>query len=509
MSGLEVAGVVLGLFPELMKTTQVREKYVKLSSSAAAEKSVELELRVALRKFRIWQEQWLGREDRLDTGARALWGSQGWATIQNMLKTILTKHQQIQQISDTLQASQAQSRWKLAIARYKKLSESRLPGVVPLARLKQLVQELNIAIDAVWLYSETAFDSLHGILKPDLSPHISRRLLDLAVTSRAGTLELFSICCNASADCDLDLDFDRDNDFRRQLTSSDESMSLSFAILPPVSMRMQERRVVVENRLRSRPDVQEASNVIDPSKTHFQLFDIKAGTGNVIIVVDRQQEDEESFLRIRTEDASPRSNLEKLGGILQRVGEQKDQKILEAPERLSVAAKTRLAYQIVETGFFLLGTPWLSLIKSQNVFRFKDNRAQPNFMLQVQTLGLDDLLLDDPEALSETEQLFHIGVLLMEIALDGLDDRRLVMSSSQSIGLLQRLPLVERSMGAQYCKATAFCLQRHQTDQRFKSPQKYGSNHAKGWQEYLGSLLQDYHEQVLLVLRELQTLQNT
>lgn len=51
-------------------------------------------------------------------------------------------------------------------------------------------------------------------------------------------------------------------------------------------------------------------------------------------------------------------------------------------------------------------------------------------MLIVQTVDLDDLYFEDPNALSEAAQLFTIGVLLIEIA-----QRILLVELSKGPGL--------------------------------------------------------------------------
>ena len=119
-------------------------------------------------------------------------------------------------------------------------------------------------------------------------------------------------------------------------------------------------------------------------------------------------------------------------------------------------------------------------------------------MLEIQTLDINDLLSDDPGALSETSQLFRIGVLLMEIALDQPDSSFRTEDYEQDAERISKLPLVEQSMGTQYCKATAFCLSYQQPRIRFRGVEKYESKHFHDWESYLAEFLQEYYSQVFL-----------
>ena len=69
---------------------------------------------------------------------------------------------------------------------------------------------------------------------------------------------------------------------------------------------------------------------------------------------------------------------------------------------------------MIECGFYLLGTPWLASLSSKQLQRIETN-GRKHFVLEVQTVDLDDLYFEDPNTLSEAAKLFTIGVLLIEI----------------------------------------------------------------------------------------------
>lgn len=109
----------------------------------------------------------------------------------------------------------------------------------------------------------------------------------------------------------------------------------------------------------------------------------------------------------------------------------------------------------------------------------------------------------------------------MEIALDKPD----LHSRSDEVGeeayRISMLPLVEQSMGVQYCKATIFCLQYGSTSKPFQiskhsgerrpkpneppiqGTEKYRDENFDEWQNYLDTFLQQYHAQVYLRVKGL------
>ena len=502
MSGVEVGGLVNGVFPLLLSTLDAQKDLFKSSRSTIALQSFELDLQVGYQKFKIWQQKWLGQTNQTDASSKALWGAEGWSNVQGMLGRILEISQRIEKVYKALQTltdAQPRSRWKLAFVRLSKRHEPSFK------ELKDLAQEFNLAVDAIWLYSETVFDSLHGVLAPGLHAPNRDLLLTSALQSRSGSLKLYKLCCNDSSDCILDLDLKPDTNSKHRLSGTEGLVHLFYQLFTHTpNDPTQLRRLVVENLPESGASHSRPSDAHDYGDSDFQLFKIKSDIEEMIVPVERDGTKPSSCLRIekpRLEAVQLRSKPESLRTVLKRV---RQTSTLSPEEHFSVGAKVELAYKIIESGLFLLGTPWLSLLNSQNILRLKDiDGRRPSFVLEVQTFGLVDLLFDDSEAISEAKQLYHIGILLMEIALDGPSGSQNEKDSSRSNHLLSQLPLVEQIMGAQYCKATAFCLQHRQPKQRFNGLRKYEGSHSKDWEAYLSELLQDYYSQVFLRLEEL------
>lgn len=456
-------------------------------------KNLELDLQVGSEKFKIWNERWLGQKDQQDSGCKALWGAEGWEMVQRLLQRILQLTQQIELVLKDIKVpadSHLQSRWKVALLRLRKSPE---PSI---NELKRLVKDFNHAIDAIWLHSDAAFDALHGVVAPQCAP--IHDLIGSVLQSRSGSLQLYNLCCNESTDYSLELNLRPKSDLTGRLHEHDRSSHLYyrlFARTPNNSMQL--RKLEVEylpatGSVRAKP-----SDVLDHKDSGFQLFESSPHDESIIVPVEGEgtsfsslqiQKQALEYVEINSETKSLISMFEGMKG----------KKGLYNKERFSVGAKIELAYKIVESSFFLLGTPWLLMLNSQNLLKLQHTEHdRPTFVLETQTIGRVDILLDDSEALSETKQLFSIGVLLMEIALD----RKVVPLITN---LFEELPLVEQAMGAQYCKATAFCLQHRQLKERVCRPERSDGSNSEDWEKYLSELLQDFYWQVILRLEELQ-----
>lgn len=499
---MEVAGLITGVLPRITSIQETRGNLLRSSKGLIALKHLELkhlelDLQVGSEKFRIWNERWLGQKDQPDSSSKALWGAEGWENVQRLLERIFQLCKQIESaLKDTkLPAdSHLQSRWKLPLLRLRKRPERSI-NELSINELKRLVKDLNNAIDAIWLYSDAAFDALHGAVAPRYAP--IRDLLESALQSRSGSLQLYKLCCNESTDCSLELNLRPKSDLTVGLQEYDGSSHLYYRLFAGTPNSSKQLKLEVEYLPGTGTVHAEPSDVLDHKDSGFQLFKSSPHDESTVIPVGGQGTSFSSlqiknrslkYVKLNPEPKSLISVFEDLQG----------EKVMYNKERFSVGAKIELAYKIVESSFFLLGTPWLLMLNSQNLWRLQDTEhKRPIFVLQIQAIGFVDILFDDSEALSETRQLFSIGVLLMEIALDK-------KVASLITNLLEELPLVEQAMGAQYCKATAFCLQHRQPKERFYGLGRYESSNSEDWKKYLSELLRDFYWQVILRLEELQ-----
>ena len=88
--------------------------------------------------------------------------------------------------------------------------------------------------------------------------------------------------------------------------------------------------------------------------------------------------------------------------------------------RLSSVTRVQLAFKLVEWGSPFLGTSWLASLSGKPLRRMHI-KGRRHFVLEVQTLNLDDLYFENPDALSEPSSSSSVSLLLVEIALNDLN----------------------------------------------------------------------------------------
>lgn len=450
----------------------------------------ELGLAFSLQKIRTWQQNWSSQSQHPSVPAEVLWGVQGWARIQKLLNDILesstaleSQLREIQQRSDTRTDT---GWWKgatIALVGQRPGSELQLHK-----EIRDRAGRVNEAVDQLWIYSETCFDSLHGVTTPESESTGRGELLRSAIGSRLVSLELYSLCVAQTEDWSLEMD----------VRSSSALEPCHRLVAEPKDKEL--RKVRVTSMKETDIPHDQLGAVIESSKADLSLF--TPSSDPRIFKVAHQDLNPPQYLHIAAEqpeilrlDKSPESLADVLK-IMQRSTYESTQAHLDRE------AKIELAFKVVESGLFLLGTPFFSSLSSTNLRRCDDGtRRPPNFMLRIPALGLGELVADDSGALAESAQLIRIGVILMEIALGGLDhdvDLQDLGDDPDTVStLISKLAAVEKAMGAQYCRATAFCLQ-YDGDDRFSGPEKYGEKLYGKWITHLADFLKEYHAQLYL-----------
>ncbi|KAL8732000.1 MAG: hypothetical protein Q9181_004100 [Wetmoreana brouardii] len=496
MESLSFAVTIIQLVDTSAKASQ---RLLQLTQKNDELERIGLEVSLSLQKIKLWQENWSGEVDNSDLSATTLWGPQGWATIRVMLESIIELSKEIEarvREAQEIHTNLSRQRWRRAMERVGKKGQTG-----PRRELRHLAAELNKSVDALWIYSETRFDFLHGLLAVASKPAEKGTLLDLALHSRAGSMRLYTMCLAQAEDFNLELDMLEDGSAWQNLSSrSGNALPLRYPLVTePGEKELQ--RLVVENLGKIDNASDELTEMFEPTGLDFQLFRPRSVVK--IVEIPKHSSGEPQYLRIPCRpseihklESTPESLIEVLVDLKRRK-HVKDAVYLSPKGDFDAEAKIKLALMVAKCGFFLLGTPWFSSLNSRNLRRWSDSTDQSlAFILRTQNLDLRDLVSDDPGALAETSQLFRLGVLLMEIALETPDTDSQTAYLEHDHKRLAKLPLVERAMGVQYCKATAFCLQYRK--QRFSGPEKYDSKLYDDWETYLAGFLQDYYSQVLL-----------
>ncbi len=332
-----------------------------------------------------------------------------------------------------------------------------------------------------------------------MGPPLRERLLSRSLDARTGLLALYRSCCQSKADYSLEVDLFSENSESQSVFRRRSSVS---SMMPRKLYYHQDRgdllkinEITIESV--SKPGEHDSTNAgivkFDIRNSDLAVFESWPLLKSGIISIQPQTAYEPSLFRIFRPPVAANldGETESLAQLLykERIGS-----VDELEQPLSQETKVGLAFKVVECGFYLLGTPWFASLSSKRLRRMK-TQERTSFVLEIQTLDLEDLYFEDPNALSEQLQLFSIGVVLVEIALS--DERNPANIKDTELRKYKILPLVERSMGSLYAGATAFCLQDRRSAPHFERPEKYKYPEKTAWTSYLTGLLEDYHSQVL------------
>ena len=198
-----------------------------------------------------------------------------------------------------------------------------------------------------------------------------------------------------------------------------------------------------------------------------------------------------------------------LANLLQLI---QNQTSIESYERFPRSERINLAFKVAECGLILLGTSWLSGLKSTNIKRLSrgDSFRERRFLLESRLPEVEDIPAVEP-------QTFNIGVLLTEIATGQVVEEVQVIQTQRGVeyDLLMAygrnrssekrylstaavIGRVNQNMGFTYSKAVDFCLQQS-IDCRSREWKII--NHRSTWdtrKEAYHGILTDYYSEVYL-----------
>ncbi|KAL8813290.1 MAG: hypothetical protein Q9223_003155 [Gallowayella weberi] len=400
-------------------------------------KSLEFRISDSLDSFRKWMGNWFEDPVNPDISPKTLWGFQASITIKYLIDDVIQTSKVIeQQLSDVEIKPQNQPRplWKQAMesVRHKQRNAT-------FQKLYDHDRRLNDdLIHELWIVSDTAFESGHGLSTTEMEPSGSDQLLKFAYTQ---------------------------GPVRRSSCAFAPSKITAVAI---------SKWTFIATAI---------AYAIIFGPTRFHLDGISAHFGS-----PRSSSTELKSEEPWRDHQSYQVNGSALYGNL------------DSKERIA------LAFKLTESTLYLLGTPWLCTLNSTNLRRLDSTDGGcPIMMLRSATLDLEDLLLIFE--LDEIAQLFQLGIVLMKLALgmkyepEKREDLAMLDHHACVRERLHRLPEVERAMGLQYCKATAFCLQVGKG--KYPAQGKY-QGQAYGFGELdLAEILKDYIAQVFLRMQEL------
>ena len=361
-----------------------------------------------------------------------------------------------------------------------------------LKKAGMLARHIDESARGLRIYSNTIVATMAAFEPLGNKPAASDGLLRLAAESRAASQKLYSLSMLQTKDCNVELDLPGAGD------------GICYRLVTELGEKTLQQ-VVVENVKEIDVRDRDQHGNIEFAEQDAQIFE--PGLGTKVIGVPPLGTDSPagmdpiSYLRIRCErpaavhlDSSPESLVEILSNR-KRLAEKSEYGYWNK------GAKTELAFKIVECGLFLLGSPLFLRLSSKHIRKFSRGQStQPTFMLRtVKPPG--DLITLVGEGDQETYQLFRLGLLLMEIALETPDtEHRADLVCNLDLDTISKLALVERVMGADYGKATAFCLCYRYFQEYYvaKVQRSEGRPHV-ALQEFLQDFLERYYSRVYCV----------
>ncbi|KAL8770712.1 MAG: hypothetical protein Q9194_005090 [Teloschistes cf. exilis] len=374
-----------------------------------------------------------------------------WAEIKETLEEILKKSKELDAKSWEAEKDppgHSKTKWWQVIERRKhKKSPSRYE------ELQQLAISLKQQVDGVWTYSVTVFDKCHE--RPDIAYRLKMPgpLFESALQLRAGSMKLFHLCRWEVSNYSLDMDLLQECVTWEDL-NVENTRSSWFRYNLAVEQKGKEIQCFMASDLLglNNPALAGVSNIVQSFVSDVQLLQDRSGM--ITVQVGQYDSGDEHYLHITP--VSPAGILqdsipESLASILARQGRSEPADLTTTSnEKLDVTARLELAYKIVGTAFFLIGTPWFAYPDSRNLRRFRlGPHGSSSFRLRLSPYELGELVYLDSTALAESAEILRLGVLLVDIAIAATEDETLKKQLEDKVPIsINKLPLVEKSMGA-------------------------------------------------------------
>ena len=454
-------------------------------------------LRTCQQKFQNWRQTWIESPKKPSVTLETLWGHAGFKDVLKLLQSLMIAVEDLEEACQSSVSRKAVSKWKRVLPSHSRRGKQVI-GSRP-SNLSPLVKIMSSTVDLLCFYSRYAFDSLHGLVlsRTRSSPGDTR--IWNSIQGRLGSLKLYRKYNQSQRDYSLAIDL-----FNPYLRTGQLSLvrqhkgQLARAVNPCYHLFIQKqdyeteiREISIEQSLSS--ESSDISSIAVSGVNGFNLEALQSKPRHRVTLILSSQEADKEILKL----------IEQSSTIISTPKAESLAKVLEHPDEtgriapmspLDQRSRIALAFTLAESTLHLLGTPWLASLSCRRLKKVYDEKRGNPFVLEVQTLALEDLAYEDPQALTESFQLFNLGVILIELAL-GKHIRTVDKNTYTEV--TQAMEAVESQMGQQYREATAFCLQERKYYQRFSQPDKYDRPEETGWQAYLQELLVEYDSHVL------------
>jgi hypothetical protein len=504
------------LLERVKKIAQYLPKIAHASQKLVHAREAVLGLEISQQKFLRWRDMWNADSQESRASSQTLWGRSGWEKVRKLLESITKSCEKIDAeisrnsgVARTPQAGQrtAVSMWKWLFSRVR----SGQVAAPEYNGLKDLVTTLSRQVDELWALSESSFETRHGVFGQVIEQTETSALLSAARTMRNGSIALYRACRTWNLDVYLSVNVlgrKGNNDGLLDMQEFGTRKLFYHLFIRPHDESGALEELVLESLDTKKPMNINSSDIIDSSSVEWPQMDsnLRSSKARLIAAKNTFSRDRDTHyfniltpLRRLVLENEP----EGLESLAQR---------LEKPQaaargsgglgRFSTAEGVELAYNIARCSFFLLGTPWLANLSSKTLRLVKaTGPKRKHDVLQIRTADMEDLMDDQPVLLAVPQQLRQIGILLAEIAFGGTTspsdkkDEELYKEPSKV------LPMVERLMGVQYYKATAFCMKDWGAEPHFRASRRRDVNDDRGddrgWKSYVTKFLEEYYLEVV------------
>ena len=503
MSFDSAVGDLIAIVQHCQEIQDIHDTLAALPQRGYSER-VAVALKFSKQKLELWKKTWLGDAANPVETSERLWGKGGWVVVQELLAEVATTIQLLKDADAEPNDTKVGRKpiWKRFEFRPKKpeVSSAKSPSVLDLAL------ELEKIVDQLWFQSEVSFESIHGMAPEKHGPQAKDHQFASAVPIRQAALALYQACERSTAQCYLEIDLLRDRamlpDPRNTPPPASETSLFYHIHLEPPNTKVDLRGIVAESFNSPEPATKKPSSIITYDEPDLELFKSTPPSTSRIVGLQPDHSAETYYFRVAT--AQPAAvSISETDNLAQELYLNRTAADSGTLPPLSFNAKLDLAYDLVQCGFHLLGTPWLASLSTERLRRIHTG-DRSTCVLAVTTVPPDSLHLADPDALSESAQLFRLGMALIEIALDGPEPphpeakKKKEPDDDPYLHASRLLPRVHSALGWNYARACAFCVRDRGKRTGYGRPFKYMCPGETGWGVYLRGLLGGYYGEVVL-----------
>ena len=415
--------------------------------------------------------------------SETLWGGDMWKVIKDQLDEIVRGIDQLLPFKrrDTDSSLSKRSPWaKLRSKQSKSPRRTSLSG---------LALELSVSIERLCKYSDEIFTAIHvGQIKQSIvSSHPES--LEHSITARPGAFLVYQglQACKSRFDLNIDLKDNGASSVTLDSWNPKESRTIS-------SYQLMHRSGNLEDLLVQSCEFTRLSAPVDSKilRDPVEMFKNRPPSRTELKCIQPDTYETACFFYV-ADSPIKTSRGQSLAALLAMPRSADDNgrgPIFSILERLD------LAFQLSKCVEYLLGTPWLASLGSERIFECGSGKSS-SFAISVPTLSLEDLYLEDPEALSEPSQLFRFGVLLIEIAIGKSDKFVSERIEDRYRWASNLVPDVKQAFGPEYSEACAFCIEDRRSISTHRKASKCEWPGRNEWNTYLRDILRLYHSQVI------------